>query len=93
MLGERNVGDLNFVMGMKTTKFTKFLNQKNTKACLIPNLDHDIRKKNTTRVKQKSNKILLQRKKKTRLCQDNIPKTNVEQTKGDGEFYFYLLGI
>jgi hypothetical protein len=43
----------------------------------------------------KSNKILLQKrnKNKIRLCQDNIPKTNVEQTKGDGEFYIYLLGI
>jgi hypothetical protein len=39
----------------------------------------------------------LQKKKKknkqTRLCQGNISKINVEQTKGDGEFYLYLLGI
>jgi hypothetical protein len=28
MLGKGNVGDLDFVMGMKTTKFTKLPNQK-----------------------------------------------------------------
>jgi hypothetical protein len=28
MLGEGNVGDLNFGMGMKTTKFTKIRNKK-----------------------------------------------------------------
>jgi hypothetical protein len=28
MLGEGNVGDLEFVMGTKTTKFTKFHNKK-----------------------------------------------------------------
>ncbi len=47
---------------------------------------------------QKSNKILLshkkkKKKKKKRLCQYNMPKINVEQTIGDGEFYLYLLGI
>ncbi len=43
-----------------------------------------------TCVKQKSNKILLQKKNenKTRLCQDNILKTNVEQTKGDTFIYW-----
>jgi hypothetical protein len=44
-VGEGNVGDLDFVMGMKTTKFTKLPNQKKTKACLVPNLDCEIRKK------------------------------------------------
>jgi hypothetical protein len=42
--------------------------------------------------KQESNKILLpwRNKIKTRLLQNNVPKTNVEQTKGDEEFYSYL---
>ncbi len=45
--------------------------------------------------KEESNNILLQRRNKTMLWQKYVPKTNVEQTKGNGEFYFYLypLGI
>jgi hypothetical protein len=36
----------------------------------------------------------LQRKNKTGLWQKKIvPKTNVEQTKGKGEFYFYLYSL
>ncbi len=48
--------------------------------------------KNMTHTKQKSNKILLQRIKKniTRVITRNIPKTNVEQIKGNDKFYFYL---
>jgi hypothetical protein len=41
-----------------------------TRACLVPKPDRETKKnknKNTTRAKQKSNKILLQRKNKTRL--------------------------
>ncbi len=47
-------------------------------------------KKNMRRAKQKFNKIILQKRNKTRLWQKNIPKIDVEYTKGDGEFYFYL---
>jgi len=47
--------------------------------------------------KQESNKILLQGRNKIRirLWQENIPKIDVEQTKGNGIFFFYLypLGI
>jgi hypothetical protein len=39
---------------------------------------------------QKSNKLLLQIRNKTRLWQENVPKINVEHTKNNGEFYFYL---
>jgi hypothetical protein len=31
-VGKGNVGDLDFVMGMKTTKFTKLPNKKKTRA-------------------------------------------------------------
>jgi hypothetical protein len=40
--------------------------------------------------KEKSNKILLQRRNKNRTMTRNVPKTNIEQTKGKGEFYLYL---
>jgi hypothetical protein len=42
--------------------------------------------------KQESNKILLpwKIKFKTRLLLNNVPKTNVEQTKRGEEFYPYL---
>jgi hypothetical protein len=45
-----------------------------------------------TNAKEESNKILLQgrNKNKTRLWQENMPKTNVEQIKGNEEFYLYL---
>ncbi len=46
--------------------------------------------KNTTYAKQKYNKILLERRNRTRSWQENVPKIGVEQTKGNGEFYFYL---
>ncbi len=44
-VGKGNVGDLDFVMGMKTTKFTKLPNKKKTRAWLVPTLDHEIKKK------------------------------------------------
>jgi hypothetical protein len=40
--------------------------------------------------KQKSNKILLQRINKTKTWQENVPKTSVQHTKGNGEFCLYL---
>ncbi len=48
--------------------------------------------KDMTSVKQESNKIWLQgrNKNRLRLQQKNVPKTGVEQTKGNGDFYFYL---
>jgi hypothetical protein len=49
--------------------------------------------KNITCVKQKSNKILLKarNKKKTRLWQENVLKTSVEQTKSNKESYLNYL--
>ncbi len=64
MLGEGNVDDLNFVMGMKTTKFTKFCNQKTTRACLIPNPNHEIRKKQRHDMCETKNPIIFIAKKK-----------------------------
>ncbi len=48
--------------------------------------------KNMTNAKQKFNWIFLQEWNKniTKLWQENVPKTNVEQTEGNGELYFYL---
>jgi len=48
--------------------------------------------KNMTHAKQKFNVIFLQgrKKNKTRLWQENVPKTDVKQTKGNREFYLYL---
>jgi hypothetical protein len=43
-----------------------------------------------THAKEESNKILLQRRNKNRTMTRNVPKTNVEQIKGNGEFYFFL---
>jgi hypothetical protein len=40
--------------------------------------------------KKQSNKKILQRGNKIRLWQENVPKTDVEQTKGNGKFYFYF---
>jgi len=31
-----------------------------------------------------------QKQNKTKLWKENVPKTNVEQTKGNGESYHYL---
>ncbi len=47
-------------------------------------------KKKHNMCEQKSNKLLLQIRNKTRLWQENVPKINVEHTKNNGEFYFYL---
>jgi hypothetical protein len=44
-----------------------------------------------TYAKQKSNKILLQRKKHNKVMTRNVSKTSVEQTKDNGEFYLYLV--
>jgi len=53
--------------------------------------------KKMTSAKQKLNMILLyeQNKNKMMLLQENITKSNVEHTKGNGESYIYLypLGI
>ncbi len=77
------------VTDTKTTKFLKFPNQNENKG------KHNSRsklwnkknkKKNTTHGKQKSNKILLQRRNKTKLWQENVPKINVEQIKNNVEF-------
>jgi hypothetical protein len=39
---------------------------------------------------KKSNKILMQKRNRTKLWPENIPKINVEQTKGSEESYLYL---
>ncbi len=44
----------------------------------------------TQREKQESNKILLQRRTRKKLWQENIPKINVEQTKGNEDLCLYL---
>ncbi len=79
---------------MKTTKIIGFSNQNENKGGIVPNPDHEIKKmkqKHNT-CKQESNKILLpwKNKFKTRLLLNNVPKTNVEQTKRGEEFYPYL---
>jgi hypothetical protein len=79
----------------KQPNFRNFLNQyennnkSNPKSWLW---NKKKKNKNTTHVKQKSNIIFLQgrNKNKTRLWQENVPKTGVEQTKGNREFYLYL---
>jgi hypothetical protein len=83
------------VTSTKTIKYVSFLNQnKNTnKPSSKFRLQNKKNKnKSITCAKQKSNKILLQKqnKNKTRLWHENIPKINVEQTKTNVGFYFYL---
>jgi hypothetical protein len=73
---------------MKTTKILIFPNQNENKG--MPGSKSRLWNKknknsNTTCGKQKSNKILLQKINKTTLWQENVLKTNVEQTKGNGE--------
>ncbi len=85
-------------MGMKTTKITKISIQNDNKGrpnSKFRSWNKKNNNKTTTCAKQKSNKIQLQKGYKTRLWQENVSKTNVEQTKSNGELYFYLypLGI
>jgi hypothetical protein len=67
-----------------------------TKVCLIPNLDHETRK-TKTKTWHVQNKIPTRFycKEKTKQGYDkkNRTQTNVEQTKGKGEFYFYLYSL
>lgn len=47
--------------------------------------------KNATCAKQKSNKNYTTKKEQNKvMIKKNRPKINVEQTKGNGEFYLYL---
>ncbi len=79
-----------------TTKIIRFFSPNENKG--MPNSksrswNKKNKNKNTTCAKQDSNKIILQRKNKTRLWQKNVPKIGVEQTKGKGEFYLYLYSL
>jgi hypothetical protein len=71
----------------KQPSLQDFLTKTKIMACLGPNLNHETKyeKKNTTRVKQKSNKILLQgiNKNKRRLWEENIHKISVEHIKSN----------
>jgi hypothetical protein len=81
------------ITGMKTTKSIRFSNQNKNKWRLnskFKSWNKKNKNKNTTCAKSKSNKVLLQRRNKTRLWQENVPKIGVEQIKGNGEFYLYL---
>jgi len=83
-------------MGTKTTKTTNFFIKNNNKGKPNPKFKSWNKKnKNTICAKQESNKILLQRRNKTRIWQEIVLKTNVEHTKGNEKFYLYLypLGI
>jgi hypothetical protein len=80
-------------MGTKITKIIELFTQNKNKG--RPNSkfiswNKKNKNKNTKCVKQKSNKILLQKINKTKLWQENVPKNDVEQIEGNGEFYFYL---
>jgi hypothetical protein len=61
-----------------------------TKASLVPNPDHKTRKITMTSANKNITRFYLQKRNKTRLWQENTPKTGVKQIKGNGEFYFYL---
>jgi hypothetical protein len=51
--------------------------------------------KDMLNTKQESNKILLQGRNKNwiRLWQENIPKIDVEQIKGSGNFFFLFIPL
>jgi len=90
-LKQKHVYGLEMSHAQKQPRLQNFLSKTRTKTSLITNSNYEIRqKKNTTYAKQKSNKILLQRRNKTRSWQENVPKIGVQQTKGNGEFYLYL---
>jgi hypothetical protein len=83
-------------MGTKITKTTRFFIQNKNKSKPNPKFKSwNKENKNMTCAKQESNKILLQRRNKTRLWQEIVLNTGVEHTKGNEEFYLYLylLGI
>ncbi len=79
------------VMGTITTKTTRFFTKNKNKSKPNPKFNSWNKKnKNMICAKQKSNKILLQRINKTKTWQENVPKTSVQHTKGNGEFCLYL---
>jgi hypothetical protein len=61
---------------------------------LIPNLNHEIRKKeqehNMCKTRIQQDFITKMKQKKTRLWQKKISKTNVEHIKNNKKSYFYL---
>ncbi len=81
------------IRGTKITKTTWFLNPNENKGkfnskyiwCYKKNKNN-----NTTCAKSKSNNILLQKRNRLRLWQENVPKTSDEQTKNNEKFYVYL---
>jgi hypothetical protein len=84
---------------MKITKTTRFLNQDEHKDMLNPkskSWNKKNKNKNMTNIRQWTNMILSQKwnQNKIKLWQENVPKTSVEQIKGNEEFYVYfcLLG-
>jgi len=69
------------VMSMKTTKTIGFFTQnknKNKPISKFKSWNKTNKQKNMTHVKQKSNKILLQRINRTRLWQEKVYETSVE---------------
>jgi hypothetical protein len=87
--------DLNVdVMGMKTTKTTRFPNQNKNKGMhsyISKSWNKKNKNKSTTLAKQESNKILLQRRNRIRLWQENIPKIGVEKLKVRGNSTFIYI--
>jgi hypothetical protein len=78
---------------MKTTKTRRFSNKTKTSVGLVSNLDHETKK---TRIRKWQIKIKIQqdfivkKKQNKTMTKKNIPKINVEHTKDNGKFYFYL---
>ncbi len=62
------------------------------KGSLVPNPNHETRKTRirTQQLETKIQQDFIVKINKTRLWQENIPKTDVEQTKSNEEFYLYL---
>jgi hypothetical protein len=77
---------------MKQPRPHDFLPKTKTKASLVPNWNHEIKKKKTRtqHVQTIIQQNLIAKRNKIRMWQENVPKTDVEHTKGNGEFYLYL---
>jgi len=80
---------------MKITKTTRFLNQDEHKGMLNPkskSWNKKKKNKNMTNVRQWTNMILSQNwnQNKIKLWEENVPKTSVEQIKGNEKFYVYF---
>jgi hypothetical protein len=78
------------ITSIKATKTIRFPNQNENKGCLIPNPDNETRKTRTQHVQNKIQKDFIAKKEYNMTMTKKIPKTIVEQTKSNGEFYIYL---